>query len=158
MLHPPPSFHLPSSCASDRLCVGVHERKKEREWWREKALIYVKADMRGGAQLKHSLTKALLTLYSDSNTNQNQLYVLHDSKNNAKPSFNLLIYYHFAVCQQQLQFPFLNKSPASVHLRFPSLTHTKIEQTLAHYAFHRYFQSTRSTSALHLIIKLHSHH
>lgn len=30
MPHPPPSFLLPSSCASDRLCVGVHERKRRR--------------------------------------------------------------------------------------------------------------------------------
>lgn len=41
MPHPPLSFLLPSSCASDELCVGVHERKEEREEWREKKLLFM---------------------------------------------------------------------------------------------------------------------
>lgn len=89
MLHPPPSFLLPSSCGSDRLCVGVHERnkEKEREWWREKALIYVKADMRGGARLKHGAwPRFLLTLHSESSTNQNQLCSCHDTEHDTHSS------------------------------------------------------------------------
>jgi len=41
MLHPPPSFLHLSSCASDRLCVGVHERKRKRGSYGEKKLLFM---------------------------------------------------------------------------------------------------------------------
>lgn len=108
MPHPPPSFLLPSSCASDRLCVGVHERKRrrrERDGKKSSYLCKSWHERRYSAE-SLSMIKALL----------------NQSKLTFNPFINPIINYHLNVHTQTPDFPTPLYSPLTIASSF--LTHS----------------------------------
>lgn len=88
--HLPPSSSHPHVPLTGSVWVCMRERKGEGVMERKSSYLCKSWHERRCSAEAQSLTKALLTLHSESNTNQNQLKTLHDSKNNAKLTFNLL--------------------------------------------------------------------
>lgn len=76
---------------------------------REKALIYVKADIRGGARAQaQSLTEPLLTLHCESNSNQHILCELASAANTMQSAIYTFYdagtsacFFHFFFCSLQ---------------------------------------------------------